>query len=370
MARGITRVLHVCWSIVGLGLALLLVLEGVSRAGFAILDAQRERRSSQVFRSLNPGEAWLNEFHREVAERRFQWQPYVYWRQVSIGSGPVNIDERGLRRTWNSASSPGADHLRLFMFGGTSMWGTGRSDESTIPSLVSKGLNRPGVRPIWVANYGQTGYVSTQDALALLLELRRGQVPDLVIFYHGFNDILSAWQSGVAGIPENEGHRMAEFNLRRRLNMGGFAEGLAIFRLSMAIVGRPTHQRSMDLALAESVVDAYFSNVRLVQALARDYRFSAVFFWQPSVYTKEHRSAWEMRASRLYDAAFFAEANRHMRRRLRSGAPGNVYDLSGVFDGEPTTVFMDPIHTTEKGSHRIAERIVGVIQATALAKKR
>ena len=356
---------------VGMVLLTLLVVEGVARAGFAILDARKSRRSSEAFRSLvHPGEDWADVFHQELEERRFQWQPYVHWRRVPAHGGFINVDERGLRRTWNTAPAPGPDHVRLFMFGSSTMWGTGTRDDVTIPSLVSKTLHRTEARAVWVTNYGQTGYVSTQDLLTLMLELRQGRVPHLAVFYGGFNDAIAAWQSGVAGIPENEAHRVREFNLRRRLNVAGFAEGLAIFRLSQSIIRGRRTQRESDPALAEAVVDAYLSNVRVVDALARHFGFSAVFFWQPSIYTKEPRSAWEARAGRVFDNAFFTAVNHAMRRRLQRDRPGNVYDLSDVFDGESATVFVDVVHTREEGANKIVERIVAVLRDAYLVKQK
>lgn len=55
--------------------------------------------------------------------------------------------------------------------------------------------------------------MSTQVVIALLLQLQKGQIPDLVIFYDGVNDMYSAYQQKVAGLPENEFNRVKEFNL-------------------------------------------------------------------------------------------------------------------------------------------------------------
>ncbi|MER3445854.1 MAG: hypothetical protein C4291_03015 [Candidatus Dadabacteria bacterium] len=79
------------------------------------------------------------------------------------------------------------------MFGGSTMWGTEARDDFTIPSILSKKLWRRGIR-CDIVNFSGSGYVSTQEVIALLIELQRGNIPNLVIFYDGINDTYSAYQ--------------------------------------------------------------------------------------------------------------------------------------------------------------------------------
>ena len=50
--------------------------------------------------------------------------------------------------------------------------------------------------PVCVVNFGESGFVSTQGVIQLILELQSGNIPDLVIFYDGVNDVYAAYQSG------------------------------------------------------------------------------------------------------------------------------------------------------------------------------
>ena len=72
---------------------------------------------------------------------------------------------------------------------------------------------RRGISGVEVTNFGQIGYVSTQEALLLFEQLRKGNVPDFAVFYDGVNDTFAAWQSGTAGIPNDEYNREREFGL-------------------------------------------------------------------------------------------------------------------------------------------------------------
>ncbi|MDH5513912.1 MAG: hypothetical protein OEY45_01995 [Gammaproteobacteria bacterium] len=51
-------------------------------------------------------------------------------------------------------------------------------------------------RPVCIQNYGQNGFVSTQDLIELIRQLQQGNVPSLPVFYSGYNDAFAAFQTG------------------------------------------------------------------------------------------------------------------------------------------------------------------------------
>jgi len=156
-------------------------------------------------------------------------------------------------------------------------------------------------------DHAQYGYVSTQEVIALWLEVQRGNVPHVVIFYDGLNDVFAAFQSGVAGIPQNEFNRAAEFNL---LRLGSFRsvlwENLALYKLgerASAYLRRgdapnrgPVRASGVE-PLAAAIVDAYIHNTEAVEALASRSGSKAFFFWQPTLYTKTTLSQAEREES-------------------------------------------------------------------------
>jgi hypothetical protein len=232
----------------------------------------------------------------------------------------------------------------------------------------------------WVTNFGEAGYVSTQEVVTLMLELRRGNVPDVVVFYDGYNDSASVLQNGVAGLPQNEENRVFEFNSRGRLNIReGFVNRLALYRFarraSRVLAGSSVRTPTTGLArdpLAAGVVDTYFGNIEIVNALAAKYGFRAVFFWQPTLYTKRNLSERERRlyaqSEQLFGGAapLFGLVNDVVKRRLATGSPAQAYDLSDVFGDDAGTFFVDQYnHPTEAGNDRVAEAMVRVLQNLA-----
>ncbi|MGH2374281.1 MAG: hypothetical protein ACRDIC_12560 [bacterium] len=376
MGRRIGQVMLNAWIGVGITLLILSLLEGVTRVGIA---ARARWTSAAVPAAADvlpvadaaPLPAWAAEYNREDEDSsQVEWRPYVYWRRKPYRGTYINVNAAGIRRTWNRTASASPTQLKIAMLGGSMMWGMGARDEFTIPSLVSKklpGRLSPGV---WVTNFAEIGYVSTQEVIGLVRELQSGHVPDVVVFLDGVNDTGAAFQSGVASIPYGEQNRTTEFNSRTRLNfVEGFLKHLALYRLSQRTTGfvrgqRFEHAPLLRAGISNDVVAAYLWNVAIVTALANDFGFRAFFFWQPTVFSKKRLSPWEHRVAerfqRRYPTAvpFYNDVYRILGERVRTGSPANVYDLSSVFDEEPGTMFFDPIHLLEEGNDKIADAIV------------
>lgn len=79
------------------------------------------------------------------------------------------------------------------------MWGSGVGDRETVPYYLQEILARRLRRPVAVRNFAQVAHVSTQELIELILQLRRGRVPDVVVFYDGFNDVGAAYGTGIPG---------------------------------------------------------------------------------------------------------------------------------------------------------------------------
>lgn len=365
--RKLANVLREVWLLIGITLLWLIGLEVTARVAFAVRDVWRAGGGAQLSEwslgaDVYRDQAWAAEYWREedlTSQNTFaDWHAYVYWRRKPYQGKYINIDANGLRQTWNKTAAPSPSQIKIFMFGGSAMWGTGARDEFTIPSWLSKKLQERNV-DVWVTNFGEGGYVSTQEVIALMLELQKGNVPDVVIFYDGANDIFSAFQQGVAGLPQNEYNRVQSFN---QLNWRGeIVEKLALYRaargLVSAVQGRPLPQD--DARLAEATVEVYFNNRQLVTALAKEYGFTALFYWQPTLYTKPRLSVWERQERNRYgEAGFFQRTYQAFAQRLHMLPLENVYDLSNAFDAEPGTVFIDAFHISEAGNARIADLMI------------
>lgn len=236
-------------------------------------------------------------------------------------------------------------------------------DDYTIPSLVARALDGQGV-PARVTNFGQIAYVSTQDLIMFELQLAQGHIPDVAVFYQGFNDIASTHiHDDIAGLPHNELHRAEEFKVGRMLDNGDIVLRRPHFSMSdvdfslVATEGDPV----------EATIDRYLANVRLIQAVAQEYGVKTVFIWQPSIIFKEHLTSEEKRALEENEKIWsdFEDDYRAMDARLRQRVEAEGIDhlviLSDLFRDTQDYVFIDRVHLTEDANDAVAQALVPYI---------
>jgi hypothetical protein len=102
-----------------------------------------------------------------------------------------------------TTDGPPDSKRRILLFGGSTLFGQEVPDEHTIASYLQRMVNDAGLQ--WrVANYGLPGMNASQQVSILkTVTLREG---DIVIFYHGVNDIYyvvfgGASDGWIPGVP-------------------------------------------------------------------------------------------------------------------------------------------------------------------------
>jgi len=129
---------------------------------------------------------WADQHKREMDQAemttaRADFKSFTGWRRKPFHGETVNVDgPYAQRRTVNTAAS---DAKKAYLFGGSTMWGTGANDEGTIASQFAA---MTGMR---TENFGEAGYTAHQSLMLLIQLLQDGHRPDLVIFYDGVNEV-------------------------------------------------------------------------------------------------------------------------------------------------------------------------------------
>jgi len=327
---------------------------------------------------------WVREyFKKHLAGSIMRWESYVYWRCRPFQGEYVNVNEQGLRHTVNHArtAQKASVPLRIFMFGGSTLWGTGVPDEYTISSLLSGLLHEKGFS-VDVTNFGALGYVSTQGLITLIRQLQCGNVPDVVVFYDGFNDVWAGYQLGQAGLPLNEVNRRKEFNL---LNAKQTDFPAAVFfhhalpavnRLQKTGLFRPRRvpkfkERSWPIDLPKKVVQTYANNVRVVEALGKEYGFKALFYWHPTIYDKKWLTDYERKQKEIVVPleSFFVTTYGRINEAGELSENAMFHNISGIFAEIKDPLFIDAVHLADRGNRIVAERMsedVAVVLAEEL----
>jgi len=345
-------------------------LRGASRSANQSAPDPREKSSYYL------GKTWAPQYWREFKlSRKTQYLSYVVWRRAPFTGATINIDDGGIRRTPGAVCGGGS--YKVFVFGGSPIWGTGSPDWGTIPAYLQAALAKRESRPVCVVNFGESAYVSTQSVITLLTRLQAGDVPDLTLFYDGPNDVYAAFQSGRPTVHENVGSIAHMFERRGEAESNPLSELLdrsALFRVSRGLVNSlaqappPTllTYETMGIdrtTLTEAVVRTYLDNYNVVDALAHKYGFKYAFFWPAYISAgKKHLTAEEEALKREVDpslAKLYASVYHTMESRIPQHA--NLHSLSSVFDGHDSLIWIDDAHVTPVGNELIADGMLRAV---------
>jgi hypothetical protein len=347
----------------------------------------KPREKVSYYLSQDWAERYWYEFRLSRTQRYY---PYVGWRRAPFKGQTIEIDQQGVRVT------PGADcsatSFKVFTFGPSEMWGTGAPNWGTIPAYVQQGLAQRRQGPVCVMNFAESAYVLMQDVLMLLVQLRSGNVPDVVLFYNIGGDIYAAYQSGRAGVPENleqlaakfEGHRepWTFVDQLRRTSAYALVDKL----MGKLTIAPPPQQdptprtlityesMGIDVAqLKDLIVQDYVRIYGLVHALAHEYGFTPFFFLPPTIalghkpLTPEEQG---MKQAAESDVALstLATAVYHTLEREASHYQ-NLYSLVHIFDCYDALLWIDTGHVTPIGNQVIAKSMLDIMQRRSSDEK-
>ncbi|GEM_PF-415509 len=383
------RVAHwaaMLWIQVGIALAAFAVLSFAAGTIVKTVRDLRRRRIPDQTRAYPDSASWVPAYFQAMNSVRMRWYPYVYWKTAPMRSPYLNIDPHSNRVNWNAPHphNDGKPLLRVFVMGGSTTWGAGARDDYTIPSLLAKDLAGNPLYDVEVRNYGQMGWVTSQELIYLYELLRRGERPDLVIFYDGINDTFLGYQDGIAGLTQNEFLRAQEFGIlasssgRKRL----YATALRTFLMntgmadlikllygrdeatterteigpiaSIAYLAPPSDFEGAG-AIQQDIVNIYLFNNQMVRAMGDRFGFRSLFYWQPVIFSKHPLTAYEQSFVGARSRREFFDATYQ---RIAAVAPSNgVNDISGILNGGGKTYFVDPWHITEAGNAVVAQRM-------------
>lgn len=346
-------------------------LTGASMAPIGLIDSLSDHyRGLSYYADQEWSDQYWDENDRGAAQL---YQPYVGWRTAPFAGVTLNVDEKGIRRTPDTeCDQPTA--YKIFILGGSAMWGWGAPDWGTIPAYLQDELAAQREDPVCVVNLGENAFVSNQELVELVLRLRAGERPDLVIFYDGVNDVLAAHETGRPGLHQN--FRLIAGRVEARQSpLLVWLQQLNTYQLAYRLT-RGGETRKLDRppidapTLAAEIVDNYLGTVDVVEGLAQAYGFDVFFFWQPYILlgskplTAEERAMVESPDMMLEQepdlSALFTETYRRMPAQARERE--RLEDLSGLFDAREGLLWIDTWgHVTPVGNQMVARAMVPFI---------
>lgn len=367
------------WTSVGIALAVVVFLEGAYVGQLALrarVFGSDDEREAQTPGHPYAGQDWYRSFLTARAAVREKYDPWRSYWAYGLSSPYLTVDDDGRRATPQPA--PQGPPRRIFLLGGSAMWGYTSRDGDTIPARLAVRLRDAGLTDTVLVNLAQPGYTIGHEIAALHYEIARGHVPAMAIFYDGINDIRTAQLMG------EPGHAFFEARFGRLFEVDGsrgfFGAMVAPLersrfaaRLVQALGGpNPWAIKPHDPAVCPALGRYVVASAQSAAGLGRAWNFDVMFVQQPhhasvtkpltpfeaTFMTPDAEMTWTQECSRAIDAAMTA-----------AGLPYHGYGR--LFDGAAETVFIDRFgHVTEAANDRVAAALAGEIVARAATTPR
>ena len=308
---------------------------------------------------------------QEAWRRVLAYEDYLMFREAPMRGKYINVSEAGFRLSQNQGPwPPKAENFNVFVFGGSTMFGSALPDEQTVPSRLQAVLTADSPRRVCVYNFGTSFFYSTQERLLLERLLSQGFTPNVALFVDGLNDFIQA--DDTPAYRQRFKDAFEQAHQKRRL-FAAAAEQLPAARLAQSIRERMRKPKPAELATetarAARVIAVYRNNKAIIEPLCRAKGVAPVFVWQPIPwYNYDLKSfLWygTTQKPRLIHAVGYAQ----MREVFEPGVLGtNFLWCADLQQDEKALLYVDVHHYTAAFSQKLAETICAMSLQRGLFK--
>jgi len=295
---------------------------------------------------------WIGDLYYESDSLKTRYYDFIGWRRKAFSGKTITIDENGFRRHSSKAIRP--EDAEVWVFGGSTIWGTGSPDEFTIPAILEKITGES------TFNFGEGGYVAHQSLNLLMRQYVAGGKPKTVIFYDGVNDVSHKCRTEL-GFYSTE----HEQDFRERIESGD-SKFLSLLKpvikpFTRERFGNGKHWFDCHLnteksnLIAKNLVQDWLIAKNLVEANGG--RFIPVL--QPVSHIGKPNNSY-LKSSRgpmlkLQYESIYPRVKEELKKR-------NVeyFDLTNIFDSQEK-IYIDFCHVTPSGNQKIASAIANLM---------
>jgi hypothetical protein len=227
-------------------------------------------------------------FH-ETDQVTHEYDPYTQYRENPLSTDYVNVDPAGFRPVKDQAPwPPKKGDFTIFLFGGSTTFGTGVKDDETIASCLQSFLRDEMGVPANVYNFGRCNFMSIQERILFEKLLIDGRVPDVAIFIDGLND-FSHWRGEPVYTKDlkkfmRDGRVPPYYKVLRELPIMKALESFSAERMDdskQGSHGKKARTKEEEIRIARTVVERYRTNKKMTEAIAAAFGVTPIFVWQP-----------------------------------------------------------------------------------------
>ena len=303
-----------------------------------------------------------------MRQKEYEYEPFTEFRERPFRGKFVNIDPAGFRFSKHQAPwPPRPQAINVFVFGGSTTFGTRLPDDETIASYLQEfaTADHPAP-PVAIYNFARPAYFSSQEMILFQQLLSAGFVPQVAVFVDGLNDFLFA-----------DGRPLLTF--RFKTFMDGKSESTILADLPMVQAAQKLSQRwskpepraqksaqDDNPALLQGAVDRWLANKRMIELIAGGFGVRTVFVWQPvptykydlqyHLFVQTSGGTWQY-AQRCGSGYPLME---DLRAQGKLGS--NVLWLADIQQDKRENLYVDNIHYTAAFSKEIAAQIYSYLR--------
>jgi hypothetical protein len=336
---------------------LLLAIEGVGRIAIWYLES-RNTSGFGAENIISNGEPLLGfALKKNVSESMGRWK--------------VHTDQWGFRDNGNSlTSSKPADEYRIFVVGGSTVFGWGVEDDQSIPAHLQKMVDShfskgtvPSNKHVRVINAGVPWYASWHEAAYVFFRILEFK-PDWIIVVDGLNDsamgVSPTWApmyQGFIDLPTRlayEGREKRPSLLQAALNLSpSFRYFHARFK---------ARELSREGVFHPEVWDQYFTYMNRLSTLAKSSAVRFSIYFQPVMHLDKPLQYFE----KTHDGTSMAVpkfAENFTKQYLAGESRGlstkdlPFTSLRKAFAGSNDWLYLDGLHYTNEGNQILARLI-------------
>lgn len=345
--------------------------------GTRVLGAPKGERSA--YRENSEGFEHFKQLRRDVAEcggSGPKYYEYFLFSAPPCATETVNVSDFFSSRRTPTSEPADAAELIVWVFGGSTLQEYQTTDERSIANAIARTIVAAGIG-VRVENFGVPTFQSSLELIKFMTLAARVPaelLPDLVVFYDGYNDANHGYYFGAGNMQNDLSAKLAALVEQKAgtLFLYGGSTGLSNFstfwkthvhrRLERALFHDPDPQP--DEANLRRAVEIYVRNTRLAGGMCAAIKARCFFVLQPLIATKtplgprEGQVIADMKPSLIEFARRFYE----LATAELSKSPDFI-DASAVLDGDPADVFHDLGHVSAFGVPAVGEFIATTMLA-------
>lgn len=240
----------------------------------------------------------INTLLKECWERPYRYREYTNYAEAPIEGKFVNVSEDGVRRSRNQGPwPPNQADFNIFVFGGSTTFGYGVSDDETLPSCIQGYLSDEiKTTNIRVYNLGCGYYLSSRERILFFDLLQKDIIPDVAVFIDGLNDFC------FTGIDDEIAEHVNDsFSKRTKVDVSDLIKLLPVHTAARSVeyfiksFRTKKHKvtpieiidsdldssRFSDTDFFDFVIHRYLRNIKFIRLVAAEYGVIPIFVWQP-----------------------------------------------------------------------------------------